>query len=229
MVEALITIPLVGILGAVLLLERRCLGQIAFVQPLVLCAATGWVTGNEEIGIWVGVSLQLMSVGQGHYADWALAGYSGAAAIWIGERLLAVPLAPGSPESIALVGTAVVCAIAARSVERRFAMTDGITIRSKPPWDGANAAKELEQLTRRRIFRGWAVGAVEALAASGVSTTAIWGATLLSPPQSPVDAVARLAVPAIGMAVALGSLAGYRFVGYAAAGVVSTAAMTVLI
>jgi len=203
LVEALVAIPVVFFLGALLLLERRCLGQIAFVQPIVLCGLVGFATGNEETGIWIGVSLQLLSVGQGHYADWALAGFAGAAALWISAEVFSLPCAPGTPGSVALVGTAVASGIMARMVELRFARTDGVVVRSRPP-------------------------GVESLVATSIATLAIWGSSFLGAPGTMQETITRLAVPSIGMAVALGSLAGYRFVGYAAAGLASVVAIMVL-
>lgn len=228
MVEALVAIPVVFFLGALLLLERRCLGQIAFVQPIVLCGLVGFATGNEETGIWIGVSLQLLSVGQGHYADWALAGFAGAASLWISTEVFSLPCAPGTPGSVALVGTAVASGIMARMVELRFARTDGVVVRSRPPWDEVNTARELETLAHRRVLRGGLHGGVESLVATSIATLAIWGSSFLGAPGTIQETITRLAVPSIGMAVALGSLAGYRFVGYAAAGLASVVAIMVL-
>ena len=55
MVEALIWVGAVFSAGSLLILERRCLGQMAVVQPLVLCLVAGLVTGQQEIAIWLGI------------------------------------------------------------------------------------------------------------------------------------------------------------------------------
>ncbi len=229
MVETVTAIALVFFSGGILLLERRCLGQIAFVQPLALCAIAGMATGQPGTGVWMGVSLQLLSAGQGHYADWALAGFAGAATLWLSKTFLHQPLIPGEPGALAAIGSAVLFAIVARTLERRFARTDGAFLRSSPPWDKRDTAGELENLAHRRLLRGGLVGALESTIAVTVSLVAVWASSFVTPSSDWIPAAVRVAVPALGMAVALGSLAGYRFVAYAGAGLAVTVAMWVVL
>ena len=228
MVETLIWVAVLFAASGTLLLERRCLGQSAIVQPLVLCLLAGHFTGYESIGLWMGISLQLLSMGQGHYADWALAGVLSALSLVVCHRL-DLELAVGSPSSIALITIAVLAAILARLLERRLARTDGEALRSTPPWESDNPTRAFEFLVHMRLLRGFLLGGAQ----GAVGLTLATGAILLLDQHTPSSAwltiLGGMSVPALGTAVALGSLSGYRFIGYAGAGMAVTLATAVMI
>jgi hypothetical protein len=226
-VEALIGGGVAFALGAVLLLERRCLGQIAFVQPLALCLIAGWLAGNEPLGLWLGISLQLFAAGQGPQADWSLAGVVAALAVIVAPRF-GVVAAPGDPSSVALFGLAVLTATGARELERRRARLDGAALRASLPWEREDPAAAFDRLIRARVLRGLAVGGAQTVllgaAAVGIAITAAeltFGGT--------ARLVAALAIPTLGGAVLLGALRSERCIGIAGAGVLATLGVAALL
>ncbi len=228
MVEALIWFAVLFAACGILLLERRCLGQSAVVQPLVLCLLAGYVTGYESIGLWMGISLQLLSMGQGHYADWALAGVLSALSLLISHRL-GLEIAVGSPSSVALITIAVLAAILARLLERRLARTDGEALRCTPPWESDNPTRAFESLVHMRMLRGFLLGGTQAAIGSALAVGAILALDQHASSSAWLAILGGMAVPALGTAVALGSLSGYRFIGYAGAGMAVTLAAAVMI
>ncbi len=228
MVETLIWFAVLFAASGILLLERRCLGQSAIVQPLVLCLLAGHFTGYESIGLWMGISLQLLSMGQGHYADWALAGVLSAMSLLVCHRL-DLEVAVGSPSSIALITIAVLAAILARLLERRLAQTDGEVLRSTSPWESDNPTRAFESLVHMRLLRGFLLGGTQAAIGSALAAGAILVLDQHTPSFTWLATLGGMAVPALGTAVALGSLSGYRFIGYASAGMAVTLAAAVMI
>ena len=230
MVPALIWSAAVFTVGGLLLLERRCLGQAAVVQPLVLTLLCGWIArelavaaGVEpgpviETALWMGISLQLLSVGQGHNADWALSGIICSAALLVSGEL-GVALTPGSPATITLVTAAVLFGMGARIFDKRLARTDCAKQRAANLWERPDLSQTLERLIHGRLRRGFLVGGVQSLVGVGASMGILVLLARADLHPSPIISdVGLLAVPTLGAAVALGSLAGFRFVGYAGAG-----------
>jgi mannose/fructose/N-acetylgalactosamine-specific phosphotransferase system component IIC len=226
-VEAIVAIPAVFAAGAGLLLERRCLGQIAFVQPMVLCALVGLFSGQTEACLWIGVSLQLLSVGQGHHADWALAGFVAAASLAVWSVLWGSDVTPGSVVALTALSASVAAAMLARSLELSLARTDGALQRRVPIWEGKDPVGALERHARRRVFRCAAQGGVEGIAGTALAVGGMYAASFAEAPPVIVVSAARLAVPGLALAVALGAMAGYRFVGYSAAGFAAVFAASV--
>ena len=186
----------------------------------------GYLTGNEPLGIWLGVSLQLLAAGQGPQADWSLAGVVAALAILVTPRLASSPT-PGDPASVALFGSAVVVAIGARKLELRRARLDGDALRAESPWDRPDPASAFGRLIRRRMARGLIVGGLQTVLAGGAAV-AVTGAAGALGFGSAAQQVAALAVPILGVAVLLGALSSYRHIGLAGAGAAAAMALGVL-
>ena len=143
MVEIVIYAVAVFFAGSVLLLERRCLGQMAVVQPLVVCLLAGWLTGNIMVAIWLGVSLQLLSVSPQRRIDWALAGVVAAVTLFLGDSF-GIPLKTGSPSALALLLVALLMGGMARLLEKRYARIDGEIIRTASPLSEDNPVRAIE-------------------------------------------------------------------------------------
>lgn len=218
--EALIWPAVAFVAGAVLLMERRCLGQRAFVQPLTLCLAAGLITARLEAAIWLGTTLQMLAAGDSRRANWALAGLASALALLaldgrVGE------LAPGDPAALGLLIAAVTAGLAARILERRLARIDtessvGSVFDAPDPERGLNA------LIRRRLLRTALYGGIGAVAAGTIAAAAVLALVGLEPPAPLHRIVVAVVVPALGVAAAVGAHSGIRYVGIAGIGVIAT-------
>lgn len=209
--QALIWAAAAFVAGGAMTLERRCLGQMALVQPLTLCPLAGLIAGQPEAGVWIGVCLQLYSHGHGRDADWALAGCAAALTLLYSPRL-GLALGPGDPASLIAVALPLACALGSRLLERRLARTDGAALRLRSPWSAERPARALERLVRRRLARSLALGGLETLVAGGITilgAVAIghWGGG-----GAGWRALVAVAVPALGAAVAVSALADQRLV-----------------
>lgn len=215
------------VVGGLLNLERRCLGQMALAQPLVLCAIAGALSGQPEAGVWIGICLQLLAHGQARDADWPLAGSGAALTLLYGPRL-GLSFDAGAPAALVAVVVPVASAFAARLVERRQFRTDGETIRRKPPWDDTQPTRALERLIRVRVLRGLALGGLETLIVGGISLIAALAIDSWSGGGEGWRALVRVAVPAVGGAVAIGALADYRLVALAGLALAATLGQAVV-
>ena len=216
MVEALIWSAAIVAIGGVLVLERRCLGQMALVQPLALCLLAGWYTGDTATAVWLGVSIQLLSMAPGNQADWALAGVICAVAILLGERL-GLAFHPAGPAASAVIVVAVLVAIGARTAERWLARFDGARLRLHSPWSAARPEAALGSRVRRAVLRNLTIGGLEAAAGSGAALGVMHALDRYAQPGSPWDQICLIAVPTVGVAVAVGALSGFRYVAVTAA------------
>jgi hypothetical protein len=213
--------------GGLLTLERRCLGQMALAQPLVLCAIAGLLSGQPEAGVWIGICLQLLAHGHARDADWPLAG-SGAALALAYSPQLGVTLEPGGPAALIAVVVPVASALAARLAERRQSRSDGEAIRRRSPWDQEQPARALERLIRGRILRGIALGGLETLVVCAISVAGALAVERWGGGGEGWRALVRVALPAIGGAVAIGALADYRLVALAGLGLAATLGQAVI-
>ena len=228
MVEALTWTTATFVIGGMFLLERRGLGQIALAHPLVLCLIVGYVAGQEEICLWIGISLQLMSVGQGHSVNWALVGI--AAAVTIAYVVSAgVIIVPGDPSSLAVIVLTVPAGIGSSLLERRQARLDGEMLRCHPIWDNTDPARALEKLIHRRLLRGFITGGIQSVLVSAVTILVVFALQRMDIFLTPLTTIAALFVPILGAAAAVGSLARRRFIVYAGASLLATLALMVLI
>lgn len=215
--QALIWIAGAFAAGGALTLERRCLGQMALVQPLTLCPLAGLIAGQPEAGAWIGVCLQLFSHGHGRNGDWALAGCAAALALLYAPRL-GRSLTPGDPASLIAVVLPLACALGSRLLERRLARTDGAALHRRSPWSAERPARALARLTRRLLVRSLALGGLETLIAGGITILGAVAVGNLDGGGPGWRALVAVAVPALGAAVAVSALADQRLVALTGAG-----------
>lgn len=210
MVETLIYVVAIFVIGSILMLERRCLGQMAFVQPLVVCLLAGWTVDRVEMGIWLGVSLQLLSVSPMRRFDWALCGVVGALTLIVTAKL-GIPLIVGSPSALTLVLIVLLVGAVGRALERRYARTDGERIRNASPLLENDAVTAIEAHVYRVIARYFVVGGFETAVGTGLALLAVFGVGLLGPLSPANIAIFAASVPVLGAAVALSALVEFRF------------------
>lgn len=213
--------------GGVVNLERRCLGQMALAQPLVLCAVAGLASGQPEAGAWIGICLQLMAHGQGRNADWPLAG-SGAALTLLYGPGIGLRLEPGGPGALITLVVPVAAALGAQLIERGLYRRDGAVIRDDAPWDSDRPARALERLVRGRILRGVALGGVETVA---VGALTVLGAVAIDGWGGGGDGwrtLVLVSAPAAAAAVALGALASHQLIALTGLSVACTLALGVV-
>jgi mannose/fructose/N-acetylgalactosamine-specific phosphotransferase system component IIC len=208
--ETLISIAAVFVIGSVFLLERRCLGQMALVQPLVVCLAAGWFTGNQEVGIWLGVSLQLLSVGPIRSIDWALSGMVAAISVFLAPGYGVPLVGAGGPSALAIAFVAIAFGMVARSIERRYARIDGEMTRGSSPWQQTDPGKAIESHVYRVIRRWFVVGGLQITVGTALALFAAWGVGSDSVQNSTVTRVCAVIVPIIGVAIAVSSFTDYR-------------------
>ena len=214
MVEILIWITAVFAVGSFLLLERRCLGQRALVQPLALCLIAGWATDNVETGLWLGVSLQLLSLAPSRVVDWALASVVAAAGLLITDHL-DLPLGKGQAPTSTLLLVAVIAGLAARYIERNYARRDREKVEVRPPWRDMDPASAVEKAVYHAIYRWILVGGLEVLVSLGLALFAIKIAVFFGETPVWLTQIVSIGVPTLGAAVLLSSLTGIRFVVWA--------------
>ncbi len=210
MVEIVVYIAAIFVVGGVLMLERRCLGQMAVVQPLVVCLLAGWLVDNVAMGIWLGVSLQLFSVSPMRRLDWALCGVVGAMTLIMVSKI-GVDITVGSPSALMLVLVALLVGALARVLERWYARIDGEMIRKHSPLLENDAVKAIESHVYRVITRYFFVGGLETAIGTGLALLAVIAIGLLGPVSPSVVAIFAALVPVLGVAVALSALGEFRF------------------
>lgn len=210
MVEIVITLVAVFVGGSVLMLERRCLGQMAVVQPLVVCLIAGWLVDNVELGIWLGVSLQLFSLSPLRRFDWALTGVVAALSLILTTRYGMVHRM-GCLSSLALLLVAVIVGVLARLLDRRYARIDGEAIRKSPPLMKEDAISAIESHVYKVIARYFVVGGVETVIGTAIAVAMVFGIGIFEPEIHADRGIFATLVPILGAAVALSSLAELRF------------------
>ena len=141
---------------------------------------------------------------------------------------LDLELVVGSPSSIAIITIAVLAAILARLLERRLARMDGEALSSASPWESDNPTRAFESLVRIRLLRGFLLGGTQTAIGSALAIGAILVLDQHTPSSTWLATLGGMAVPALGTAVALASLSGYRFIGYAGVGMAVTLATAVM-
>lgn len=214
MVEALIWVGFIFVGGGILALERRCLGQMAVVQPLVVCLIAGWIGKCGDAAIWLGSLLQLFSVGQARQGDWALSGVVAGATVLVASRL-DVPLIAGGPRAIILVLIAILMGLGSKALDRRYSRMDGERLRLTSPWESENVVTSVESHVRRIIRRWLVVGGVAVTVGTGFSLVSVLGVNRLLGGKPGHYEYFAPAILALSLALALSTLARYRFVVWA--------------
>jgi mannose/fructose/N-acetylgalactosamine-specific phosphotransferase system component IIC len=207
--EILLWVLLFFASGSLLLLERHCLGQRALVQPLVLCLLSGVITHHVETGLWLGVTLQLLSVSPIRNVDWALSGAVTAMTLAIAFRMGAT-VEVGGPEASLLIMISVIIGAFARSVERVFARIDRRKVTARSPWEDLDSARAVERTVYRAIVRWIVVGGSEALLGIGLALLFVMAGSFLPPSEGWIRAVSSVGCPTLGVAVAISALSEVR-------------------
>jgi len=225
--QMLILAAATAVFGSILLLEQRCLGKVAFVQPLILCCLAGMATGQMEAGLWFGISLQLLSIGQSHYGNWALAGIITASSL-VALHLQGLGSLPGNPDSLVLLCCAVLAGILADTVEKTLAARSARPMTTIPLWQSPDSFDAFHRLIRRRVLRGFLFGGLQCLLGTAMAAAL----TLISMDRVTVNPHLRTAViifvPLFGAAVTMGAMSRKRFPLTALIGIAVLAVFTVL-
>ena len=224
MVQGLIIFSAVFFTGAMLLLERRCLGKPAVVQPLVLCLITGLLLDEVETCLWLGISLQLLSMGQSHYCNWVLASISAAGGVAV-LRMYDLHIGPGATATVALLSSGILVGILFDYWDRRVnlhrseAEQKGMNI-----WKTEQGGDEFAALIHRKIFTGFLFGGAQSILGVGIVVGATYLMVVFVGQSDPdVARVVALIVPLFGATVTLGSLSSSAFPFYALIGVAVSA------
>lgn len=211
MVEILIWITAFFAAGSFLVLERRCLGQRALVQPLALCLLAGLYIDNVETGLWLGLSLQLLSLAPSRIVDWALVSVIAASGLLVTAKA-DISIGVGQVGTSTLLLTAVLSGIASRHIERNFARRDREKVEVCPPWRDMDPAKAVEKSVYHAIYRWFFIGGLEVLVGLGIAFIAVKGAVLFGETPIFLTRIVAIGVPTLGVAVLLSSLTGVRFI-----------------
>ncbi|MBN2527781.1 MAG: hypothetical protein JXR76_15435 [Deltaproteobacteria bacterium] len=224
MVQALSIFAAVFVVGAMLLLERRCLGKPAVVQPLVLCLIAGLLQGESTTGLWLGISLQLLSMGQSHYCNWVLAAITagGSVAILGAYDIL---LVPGAPAAVALLLVSILVGIVFDFIDRKLSFSRGNSVIAGADIWKSESGEEFSRLIYRMVFRGFLFGGMQSMLGVGLASALGYAMTVLTSvqPHLFVQQIVALLVPLFGVSVTLGSLSGRVFPFYAFIGVAVSA------
>ena len=83
---------------------------------------------------------------------------------------------------------------------------------------------------KKRILRGLFVGGIEALLGSALVIMSVYlFQNLRGAPLSPIYTIISIVVPALGVAMAIGSLGRYRYISVASGGALLTLAVAVML
>ncbi len=216
MVEILIWIAAIFAAGSFLVLERRCLGQRALVQPLALCLLAGWYVDNVETGLWLGVSLQLLSVAPSRIVDWALVSTVAAAGL-LATAKFGIHIGVGQAGTSTLLLVTVMSGMASRYLERSYAKWDREKVEVRPPWRDMDPARAVESAVYHAIYRWFFIGGLEVLVSLGLALLAIKGAVHFGTTPLWLTQMVAVGIPTLGVATLLSSLTGNRFIIWAGA------------
>lgn len=204
-------------LGGVIALERRCLGQMALAQPLLLCVVAGWFSSQPELGLWLGLSLQLFSLLPRRGLDWSSAGLCASVTMYLCPSL-GVEMAVGSPSSVVVLLVAASSILITSVLDRAIASNHALRLERAAPWSQDDARSQVVRFVHGALWRQWLFGSI---ALTVYTALALFLAALLS--AAPVAApwtveLAAVGAPLLAMAVALGSMAQPRRLVWSLAG-----------
>ncbi len=170
--DSLVWVIGIFIAGSLLILERRCLGQMAVVQPLVVCAGAGLIISEPVTGIWLGIVLQLFSVGRVRHVDWALCGVVAASSLlYLYGRGVTVTV--GGPEALLVTAVVIFVGIASKSLDKFYAKKDGERLRRSSPWQKEDPATAIERSVRTVSLRWILVGGAEVVLGTALVVAAV--------------------------------------------------------
>ena len=209
--DAISFTALLFVSGAVLTLERRCLGRMALVQPLALTVLVGVYTGQAELGLWLGICLQLFAIIPGNQADWALAGTIAAATMYA-SNLFGFTLDIGTATATLVIAITIGFGYLARITDRYFARFDGKSISNNCPLVCDDPVRRMSEFVFIRVTRSALLGGVEAIAGTAVTIFAALALEKFFGGRIEPTLFGIVAVPTVGVAAAIGALSGYRVI-----------------
>ncbi|MCU0660990.1 MAG: PTS sugar transporter subunit IIC [Myxococcota bacterium] len=204
-------------IGGALALERRCLGQMALVQPLLVCFLAGWVIGQPEVGLWLGTCLQLFSLLPRRGLDWSTAGLCAAATLYL-SSLLGFKVEVGSPAAVVVLLVSSISILTTSVIDRWVSFYHARLLTRAAPLSKDDARVEVARFVNTSLYRLWTFGS---LALFLYIAVALFAAALFSriPLQNSWTVeVAAVGAPLLAMAVALGSMARRRLLAWALVG-----------
>jgi mannose/fructose/N-acetylgalactosamine-specific phosphotransferase system component IIC len=210
-VEVIIWAAAVFTVGGLLVLERHCLGQRALIQPLTLCLAAGLLSDHVETGIWLGVTMQLLSATPTRTVDWALSGAVAAILLVVAPRL-GMKIVTGDLNSSSLLLVAVCAGFASRILEKWYAKTDLGRIQNRPPWKEADPIPALERAVYRATVRWFIVGGIEVTIGVGIGLAAIRASYIIGGVSAQTAAICAVMLPTLGTAVVISALVERRLI-----------------
>jgi len=200
--------------GGALLLERRCIGQMAFVQPMAIVLLAGLIVDQPIPGLWFGVTLQLLSTGQTHYCNWVLAALVAGASI-IGLNTQGILILPGSIQSIVILVMGVLLGIVTDQLDKWQARKDNEALKDPALWHAGETTEPFVRLVHRRILRSFIISGLQSMVAVGATCAAAYLAHRYLHTSATMQSVMLVAIPSFGVAATLTSLVGMRFSAYA--------------
>ncbi len=210
MVEAVIIGIVLFVAGAVLLLERKALGKLAFVQPLVLCLIAGMIVNEEETALWIGISIQLLSIGQSHYCNWALVAVINSASLIILKHY-GISIDPGSADSMVLITSSILTGIMFDSFINKLSHKHDIPMRSNPLWHNAESFNDFKKVIQKSIVKGLILGGLSTVAGVAISTLLTIGTNGRINVNSTVTQVVLIVVPLFGISITMASMTLKRY------------------
>jgi hypothetical protein len=213
--------------GGILMLERRCVGQMAFVQPMAIVLIAGMFIDQPVPALWFGVTLQLLSTGQTHYCNWVLAAVAAGTAM-VALHAEGIAIVPGSVPSLGILVSSTLLGIASDQLDKWQARKDNTT-QVVPA--GAHPEETIEPFVRlihRRIVRSFFISGLQSVVAVSVTcATGILAHRLFPVSHAMVQSIMLMAIPSFGVVAVLTSLVGMRFTFFAAVSAVVFTAVVV--
>ncbi|MBN2803927.1 MAG: hypothetical protein JXR91_12615 [Deltaproteobacteria bacterium] len=219
MAEILIIVFALFFAGAILLLERHSLGKLAFVQPLVLLLITGYITGEPEIALWLGISLQLLSIGQSHYCNWALVSFVSSATLIILHHYNIV-ITDGSAESLVLIIASIVSGILSELYLKKMIRKNAIPMNANAVWQTVGSLDIFAKIIYKNLAKGFVLGGIESLLGTLITTILVYGSYGVITARPFISELVIITVPLFGVSVTLAAMSRKRYTVMAILGVI---------
>ncbi len=222
MVEMIIYISAIFLVGGLLVLERHCLGQRALVHPLTICLVAGIICDHVEVGIWLGIIMQLFSLTPTRKFDWALGGAVAAILLAV-VPMSGIKISVGDMSSLLIALVSILAAMISRSLESRYAQADWIKNQGSSPWNSQNPACSIECKVHRSVLRWFVVGSLEVMLGVGLGWILIIVAQLIVPePGRLITSICAVSLPAFSIATVSSALVTPSFIIWSGIVVVTT-------